>query len=130
MKYLEIDEILELHYWIIEEFGGLHGVRDELALKSLAAAPQTTMFNKERYRSVHEKTAVYVRNCVVDHVFSDGNKRTAVTIAGVFLMRNGWRLTATAKDLENFTVRIITDHLEIEEIAEWLQYHTIEKEDT
>lgn len=35
--YLEINEILELHFWIIEDFGGSHGVRDELGLKSLIA---------------------------------------------------------------------------------------------
>ena len=28
IRYLEIDEILELHFWIIEDFGGSHGVRD------------------------------------------------------------------------------------------------------
>lgn len=40
IRYLEIDEILELHFWIIEDFGGSHGVRDQLGLKSLVAAPQ------------------------------------------------------------------------------------------
>ena len=48
IRYLEIDEILELHFWIIEDFGGSHGVRDELGLKSLAAAPQTVVFGEEQ----------------------------------------------------------------------------------
>ena len=105
IRYLEIDEILELHFWIIEDFGGSHGVRDELGIKSLVAAPRTVVFGEEQYVSVHEKAAVYLRNCIADHIFTDGNKRTAVTITGIFLARNGWRMTAAAVELENFAVR-------------------------
>ena len=124
IRYLEIDEILELHFWIIEDFGGSHGVRDELGLKSLAAAPRTIVFGEEQYVSVHEKAAVYLRNCIADHVFTDGNKRTAVTITGIFLARNGWRMTAAAAELENFAVRVATDHLDIDAIVDWLERHS------
>ena len=124
IRYLEIDEILELHFWIIEDFGGSHGVRDELGLKSLVAAPRTIVFGEEQYVSVNEKAAVYLRNCIADHVFTDGNKRTAVTIAGVFLARNGWRMTAAAVELENFAVRVATDRLDIDAIADWLERHS------
>ena len=124
IRYLEIDEILELHFWIIEDFGGSHGVRDELGLKSLVAAPQTVVFGEGQYVSVHEKAAVYLRNCIADHIFTDGNKRTAVTIIGIFLARNGWRMTAAAVELENFAVRVATDHLDIDAIADWLERHS------
>ena len=122
--YLEIDEILELHFWIIEDFGGSHGVRDELGLKSLAAAPRTIVFGEEQYVPVHEKAAVYLRNYIADHIFTDGNKRTAVTITGIFLARNGWRMAAAAIELENFAVRVATDHLDIGAIADWLKCHS------
>ena len=74
--------------------------------------------------SIHEKAAVYLRNCIADHVFTDGNKRTAVTIAGIFLARNGWRMTTAAVELENFAVRAATDHLDIDAIADWLECHS------
>ena len=124
IRYLEINEILELHFWIIEDFGGSHGVRDELGLKSLVAAPRTFVFDEEQYVSVHEKAAVYLRNCIADHIFTDGNKRTAVTITSIFLARNGWRMTAAAIELENFAVRVATDHLDIDAIADWLERHS------
>lgn len=124
IRYLEIDEILELHFWIIEDFGGSHGVCDELGLKSLVAAPRTIVFGEEQYVSVHEKAVVYLRNCIADHVFTDGNKRTAVTITGIFLARNGWRMTAAAAELENFAVRVATDHLDIDAIVDWLERHS------
>ena len=124
IRYLEIDEILELHFLIIEDFGGSHGVCDELGLKSLVAAPRTIVFGEEQYVSVHEKAVVYLRNCIADHVFTDGNKRTAVTITGIFLARNGWRMTAAAAELENFAVRVATDHLDIDAIVDWLERHS------
>ena len=57
-------------------------------------------------------------------LFRSGNKRTALTIAGIFLARNGWRMTAAAIELENFAVRVATDHLDIDAIADWLERHS------
>jgi len=124
IRYLEIDEILELHFWIIEDFGGSHGVRDELGLKSLVAAPRTFVFDEEQYVSVHEKAAVYLRNCIADHIFTDGNKRTAVTITSIFLAGEGGRRPAAAIELEISAARVATDHLDIDAIADWLERHS------
>ena len=123
-KYISLEEILRLHFQLIEDFGGSHGVRDENRLKSVIEASRQTAFGKEQYPSIYEKAAVYVRNIIGDHPFSDDNKRTAITVCGVFLMRNGKKLTAKPKDLEDFTVRIATDHLGIPEIATWLREHS------
>jgi len=87
--YFTIEEILRLHFQIVEDFGGLHGVREEGRLKSLVAAPRQEVFGIEQYKSVCEKAAVYLRNIIADHPFADGNKRTAVTACGIFLSRNG-----------------------------------------
>lgn len=71
-----------------------------------------------------EKAAVYLRNIIGDHPFSDGNKRTAVTVCGIFLARNHKTMTAVPKNLESFTVKVATEHLSIEEIAAWLEKNT------
>jgi death-on-curing protein len=124
MKYLTLEEMLQLHFAVIEDFGGSHGVRDEGRLKSVVLAPAQEVFSAEQYQTVHEKAAVYLRNIIGDLPFADGNKRTGVTVAGVFLFRNGVKLTASPKELEDFAVKITVDHLEIAEIAVWLQQHT------
>ena len=126
MKYLTLEEMLQLHFAVIEDFGGSHGVRDEGRLKSVVPAPAQEVFRAEQYQTVHEKAAVYLRNIIGDLPFADGNKRTGVTVAGVFLFRNGVKLTARPKELEDFAVKIAIDHLEIAEIAVWLQQHTID----
>ncbi len=123
--YISLEEILRLHFQLIEDFGGSHGVRDENRLKSVVEAPKQTAFGKEQYPSVYEKAAVYIRNIIGDHPFSDGNKRTALTVCGVFFMRNNKKVNAKPKDLEVFIVRVATDHLDVQEIAVWLESHTI-----
>lgn len=124
LHYFSVEEILRIHFQVIEDFGGSHGVRDERRLRSLVDAPKQVVFGKEQYSTIYEKAAVYLRNIIGDHPFSDGNKRTALTICGVFLARNGKDFAAAPIDLENFTVRVATDHLSVTDIAEWLEGHT------
>jgi death-on-curing protein len=125
IRYINLEEILRLHFQLIEDFGGSHGVRDESRLKSVVDAPRQEVFNKEQYPMLTEKAAVYLRNIIGDHPFSDGNKRTAVTVCGIFLMRNGKRISATPKDLEDFAISVATDHLGIPEIAQWLDRNSV-----
>ena len=121
--YLDIEELLKLHFRVIEDFGGSHGVRDESRLESAIAAPKQEVFGQEQYVSIFEKAAVYVRNIIGDHPFVDGNKRAGITVGGIFLMRNDYVLTALPNELEDFAVRVATHHLDVETIAKWLEQH-------
>ena len=119
--YLSVEEILRLHFQVIKDFGGFHGVRDEGRLLSVEVAPQQVVFGEEQYETLFDKAAVYFRNIIADHPFVDGNKRTAVTTCAVFLLRNGFRLNSMPKELEDFAVKIATDHLDVPVIAAWLK---------
>jgi death on curing protein len=120
-KFLSVEEILILHYKLIEDFGGSHGVRDENRLKSVVLSPAQEVFGTEQYPTIYEKAGVYIRSIIGDHPFVDGNKRSGITVAAVFLLRNGIKLTARPKDLEDFAVKVATDHLSVEQIAAWLR---------
>lgn len=121
MHYFTLEEVLELHYRAIEDFGGSHGVRDESRLHSLIEAPQLQVFGVEQYSSVYEKAATYMRNCIADHIFTDGNKRTGTMLAVIFLTRNRRRLTASSRQLEDFAVSVATNRLDVGKIATWLE---------
>jgi death-on-curing protein len=123
-NYLSLEEILRLHHQLIEDYGGSHGVRDENRLQSVALALSQEVFGAEQYPDIYEKAAVYLRNIIGDHPFADGNKRTAVTVAGIFLMRNGHNLASNPRILEDFAVEIATKKLDVPAIAEWLEKHT------
>lgn len=124
MRYLTAEEILRLHYEIIESYGGAHGVLDEGRLKSIEVAPSQVVFGIDQYTTVYEKAAVYARNIIGDHPFSDGNKRSGITVASVFLDLNGYLMKAAPKELEDFAVSVATNRLDIPAIAEWLETHT------
>lgn len=124
MKYFDIEELLLLHFKIVEDYGGSHGVRDEGRLESALAAPQQEVFGEELYSTVFEKAAVYARAIIADHPFVDGNKRTAITLAAIFLNRHDRQLSATPKELEDFAVQVAVEHLEIPVIAAWLKAHS------
>lgn len=99
-------------------------MRDEARVESVVSASAQEVFGAEQYRDIFEKAAVYMRNIIGDHPFTDGNKRSGVTVATVFLMRNGKQLTATPKELEDFAVQVAVEHLEIPVIAAWLKVHS------
>ena len=124
IKYISLEEILRLHFQVIEDFGGSHGIRGEDRLVSVVQAPKQIVLGEEQYPLLSEKAVVYLRNIIGDHPFNDGNKRTAITVCGIFLARNGRRLTASPSELEDFVVKIVTEHLKIEQIASWIDSYS------
>lgn len=99
-------------------------MRDEGRIRSVESAPMQEVFGQEQYASIHEKAAVYMRNIIADHPFNDGNKRSGTSVSSIFLMRNGYVLSATSRELEDFAVQVAVEHLEVPVIAAWLKSHS------
>ena len=55
------------------------------------------------------------------------NKLTAITAVGLFLMLNGYRLTASQRVLEAFTLEMALRKKDIEAAAEWFRSHSVRK---
>lgn len=110
-----------LHSLVVDESGGLHGVRDRNSLLMLEGLLGQKVFGKELYRGVFTKAAVYTRTIIENHPFTDGNKRTAMLTAGVFFEKNGFRLVAREGEIEQFAVEIAQKKFDLEEIAEWFK---------
>ena len=106
---------------VVEETGGLHGVRDHGVVLSCEASPKQKVFGQELYPSIFLKAAVYARTIIMHHPFLDGNKRTGMALAAVFLENNGHLVKSGEGSVEKMALKIIKNKLEIEEIAEWLK---------
>jgi death on curing protein len=87
--HLSIDIVREIHAEVIKQFGGLNGVRDENLLASAVLAPQSRSGGKSPYADIVEVAAAYLFYICKNHPFLDGNKRTAMMAAIVFLRLNG-----------------------------------------
>ena len=79
MRYLTVEEILAIHDYQIERFGGLQGILNLPLLESAASRPITNISGRDMYESVHEKAAVLAYSLIKNHPFTDGNKRTWIT---------------------------------------------------
>ena len=124
MRYVTPQEVLVLHARVLDESGGLHGVRDVGLLESACMRPQATFGGKQLYNTLFQKTAVLFESLARNHAFLDGNKRTAVTATAYFLHKNDYTLTATNKELVDVALNVATGTMEANDIADWLKKHS------
>jgi death on curing protein len=88
--FLSVDEVLSLHVDQIRLFGGTEGLRDRGALESAIAMPQASFGGQFLHDDVFEMAAAYAFHIAENQPFLDGNKRTALDAAIVFLGLNGY----------------------------------------
>jgi death-on-curing protein len=122
--YLTAEQVLFVHYRLIRETGGEHGVRDLGLLESAVARPQSTFDRQELYPDVFEKAAALMESLINNHPFVDGNKRTGIASAVLFLQQNGISFSAKNADLEKFTLRVASSKAGRSEITKWLKSHS------
>jgi len=125
MIYLTPEQVLFIHSRLVAETGGSHGVRDLGLLESAVARPRATFDGKELYPDLFTKTAVLMDSLINNHPFLDGNKRTGITAAGLFLLINGWKLTASPENLETITLRVASEGVEVTILTGWLRKNSI-----
>lgn len=124
MRFLTVEEVLYLHFQVIDRFGGLHGVRDIGGLQSAVARPQTTVFGNDAYPTLIDKASAMLHSLILNHPFHDGNKRTAFAAVGLFLHLNGISFTSAHQEIEDFVVHVAERHLPVETIVDWISNHT------
>ena len=124
MNYLTPEQVLFIHYRLIEETGGSHGIRDIQMLQSAVTRPMGTFSRNDLYPNLFLKASALMHSIIKNHPFVDGNKRTAITAASIFLLRNNCRITASNKELERFTLKVAVEDVELQEIAKWLERHS------
>jgi death-on-curing protein len=123
MKYLTAEQVLFLHARLLAETGGSHGVRDINMLLSAVGRPQVSFDDQDLYPDLFAKAGALMDSLIRNHPFLDGNKRTGVAAAALFLRKNGFQLNATNAELEKFTLEVANSQHTLDEIVTWLQAH-------
>jgi death on curing protein len=82
-----VAETIETHRLLIEEFGGLHGIRDMGLLESAVFRPQNGY-----YSGLIEEASALMESLANNHAFIDGNKRVSFVMTDVMLRANGYFL--------------------------------------
>ena len=110
--------VLALHDEQLVEHGGQSGLRDSGLLESALARPK----NRWAYESADLPTlaASYTFGVVRNHPFIDGNKRTGLVVAELFLNLNGVQLTASDAECVMTFLRLASGDLTEEALAAWI----------
>ena len=150
MEYLTKDEIVFINKKTVEIHGGNFvppfNIHNEEPLNYIIEAIKGEMFGKEIYPEIYQKAGLYMFNINSGHIFKDGNKRTALEAALVFLRLNNYSLIqqvkktqldngklipssgdSTIQILINFALEIAEGKITLEECQLWFN-ENIEKE--
>ena len=120
---LGLEEVLEIHHDQITRYGGTEGIRDLGLLQSALSMPQAGAGNQYFHADLFEMAAAYLFHIVRNHPFVDGNKRTGVTAALVFLEMNGIQIRASDETLVQTVLAVAEGKLQKGALAGFFRRH-------
>ena len=119
--FLTVADVLTLHSDQIREFGGSDGLRDQGGLESAVAQASATYDGKHLHADLFEMAAAYAFHITENHPFVDGNKRTALNAAIVFLGLNGFDVVDNDGRLYDAMMGLTVGELSKGQVAALLQ---------
>lgn len=131
MIYLTKQQVIRLNIATIEEHGGNFMAPDnflhEENLDYLLEAVQAEMFGVPLYPAISDKAALYCYNIICNHIFTDGNKRTGLAAALIFLNLNQYdlRLEVTNAILTDFILKVASGQSDLEECRAWFMENAV-----
>ncbi|SRR6266542_1505151 len=115
------EEILAIvHAQQIERYGGAHGILDENAVLG-ALNRAINRWSYDEKATLPDLAAVYLTSFAGSQGFTDGNKRTGLACALVFLGLNDLSLEVDRDDLYELTLRVATHQIKDAKLAEWFR---------
>jgi len=125
IQHLQKRDILKINRRMIDIVGGTFMPSDNLlkpsALDYLIEIVSTDMFGKPLYPELWDKAGVYCFNIIANHIFHDGNKRTGLESALLFLELNGFTLNASDDDLIAFATDVASGKFTLADTQQWFK---------
>lgn len=122
-RFVELVQVVAIHFRQIQAFGGSHGIRDQGLLESALAQPQLTFGNELLHSTIYEQAAAYLFHLAKNHPFIDGNKRTAFAVMLTFLGLNGYQLNTSEEEAFQLVLQMATGELPKDQLALYLAKH-------
>jgi len=123
MRYIAVSEVLDIYRRIMEQSGGMVGVRDMGALESAVAQPHMTFGGEELYPTLIEKASALGFSLIQNHPFIDGNKRVGHASMESFLLFNDHEIRATVDEQVEIILRVASGEVERDDFTNWLREH-------
>jgi death-on-curing protein len=120
--WIDLEVVLAIHDEQLAEHGGQAGVRDRGLLESALARPQNQFAYGEH--TLPRLAASYAFGISRNHPFLDGNKRTSLVVAELFLELNRYELTATDAECVTTFLQLASGDLTEAQLTQWIAGHT------
>lgn len=116
IRFLTLEQVLTIHQSMIARYGGEAGIRDVGLIESAVMMPRQSYGGELLHPSLAAMAAAYLFHLCGNHGFADGNKRTGVGAALVFLDANDHGLASTIDELEQITLDVASGVLDKERL--------------
>jgi len=127
IRYLQVEDLIAINRFLIETQTPLEpiGVLKPNELESAQQKPANHRYYKQTVDMV-TLSAVLILGLATNHCFENANKRTAAAAGTVFLMLNGWQLTAPEHSLVEELLLLIdgpgTQEERLDHLEDWIAY--------
>lgn len=125
IRFLSLEEVYLLHNLQLQHYGGATGVRDQGLLESAVNMPQASFQGEYVHIGIHAMAAAYAFHIAENQPFVDGNKRTALASALVFLDLNSVEIEDPGEALYKAMIDIANKKLDKPGLAELLKKLTV-----
>ena len=117
IDYLTTIEALSIHAVLIKKYGGTEGAVDIGLLESALFRPQTGYYPD----LISQATALF-ESLIINHPFTDGNKRTAFAVTDVFLRINGFRFQVDEKEIYHEMITLLkSNQFQFKLLLPWMK---------
>lgn len=115
-EYIDLEYAIKIHDLIIDEIGGLKGIKDSGQLESVLEHIQNDLY----YPTFADKLTHLMYSIVQFHMFLDGNKRSALLLGTYFMNINhySYYIDIFNERMENVVVDVASGRISKEQLKE------------
>ncbi|MCR1900129.1 type II toxin-antitoxin system death-on-curing family toxin [Irregularibacter muris] len=124
MKWLSKEQVIKIHSMLINQTGGIDGIKDEGLLESALNAPFQTFDGEYIYKTIKAKAAKLGYFLIKNHPFIDGNKRIGILVMMTFLEINGIEIDCTDEELIILGLGLADGSINDMELLNWIISHS------
>lgn len=124
-EFLTVEDVLAIYQRQMQRYGGLDGVRDLGLLESAVGMPQAMFGGEYLHRDLFAMAAAYAFHIAQNQPFLDGNKRTGLLSALVFLDINGVQVHEAAHEFYDAMIAVAVGQLSKEGLADLLRSRSV-----
>src|ERR1700730_17638338 len=123
MRYLTLEQVMDLHRLVIAQSGGSLRLRDLNALASTIAQPTMTFDRVDLYPTMAAKAGALAHSLIQNHPVVHGTKRIGHAAMEVFLVLNGLEIDAAIDEQETVFMKVASGELSRAELTDWVEEH-------